>query len=321
MNIKDFLKYYNQNIPSDFPEASTSSLNSFKAENSRLFSHGEEWDIDKHRKAVMDWLPMYKEVRKYFPYFSFINVIEQDNTFPNDSPKYFRLVEYSKKRGGVQRPLTRYKGNLFVFVETRQKYFFTENMLYWDFLNLNLRNWYKEKINDFNDVRPEEIKQILDFAKKYGVNFIPHSTKVNQLGFSYFAEFLEAWGELKTFQSLLETDPKTPYSKSERKFINGISVQEMQSAIIGRYLSNSKRQPIARDKANFDSIGFNYNPPIALLYEFILKNAKKNLLKRCAYADCQAYFVAKRHDATGCCQQHNKLIRAARYRQKEVLEK
>lgn len=60
--INDFIRYYNQNIPISFPQASFQSLEKFRATHAGLFDgSSEEWTIDKHRKKVMDWLSSYTE--------------------------------------------------------------------------------------------------------------------------------------------------------------------------------------------------------------------------------------------------------------------
>jgi len=56
-----FLAYYNQHIPTAFPQATLRSLKAFKKAYPALFPESELWSIDKHRKRVMDWLPSYKE--------------------------------------------------------------------------------------------------------------------------------------------------------------------------------------------------------------------------------------------------------------------
>jgi uncharacterized membrane-anchored protein YhcB (DUF1043 family) len=53
----DFLKSYNQNMPSSFPRASASLLNKFREEHQSLFKHGDMWSLDLHRKKVIEWLP------------------------------------------------------------------------------------------------------------------------------------------------------------------------------------------------------------------------------------------------------------------------
>jgi hypothetical protein len=53
----DFLKSYNQNIPTAYPHASTALLIKFKEAHSVLFKHGDLWSLDLHRKKLMDWLP------------------------------------------------------------------------------------------------------------------------------------------------------------------------------------------------------------------------------------------------------------------------
>lgn len=57
--IDVFMKAYNQTLPQDFPVVTISILKKFQEANSSLFRNKEKWSIEKHRKKLMDWLPMY----------------------------------------------------------------------------------------------------------------------------------------------------------------------------------------------------------------------------------------------------------------------
>jgi hypothetical protein len=57
MSLGNFLKQYNQTIPSSFPQASISLLKKFKSTHTGLFKHGNLWSLDEHRKKILDWLP------------------------------------------------------------------------------------------------------------------------------------------------------------------------------------------------------------------------------------------------------------------------
>lgn len=57
ISLADFLKSYNETIPSSFPQASIALLKKYKQEHLAFFKHGEMWSLDLHRKKVMDWLP------------------------------------------------------------------------------------------------------------------------------------------------------------------------------------------------------------------------------------------------------------------------
>lgn len=56
--LADFLKSYNQNMPPQFPRASASLLQKFKETYPMLFKHGDLWSLDRHRKKVIEWLPL-----------------------------------------------------------------------------------------------------------------------------------------------------------------------------------------------------------------------------------------------------------------------
>ncbi|MEK9201800.1 MAG: hypothetical protein AAB944_02405 [Patescibacteria group bacterium] len=62
ISLSDFLKFYNQNIPAGFPQASVSLLKKFKDAHSMLFKHGNLWSLDQHRKKLIDWLPRNSDV-------------------------------------------------------------------------------------------------------------------------------------------------------------------------------------------------------------------------------------------------------------------
>ena len=55
----DFLKSYNENLPSAFPRASLPFLKIFKKANPALFKDKSPWSLDQHRKKLMDWLPQH----------------------------------------------------------------------------------------------------------------------------------------------------------------------------------------------------------------------------------------------------------------------
>jgi hypothetical protein len=57
ISLSEFLKSYNEGLPSQFPRASLPLLREFKKEHSALFKHSDLWSLDQHRKVVMNWLP------------------------------------------------------------------------------------------------------------------------------------------------------------------------------------------------------------------------------------------------------------------------
>jgi len=52
----EFLKSYNENIPTGYTRASSAHLKEFKEEHPSLFKQGDLWSLDQHRKKLMDWL-------------------------------------------------------------------------------------------------------------------------------------------------------------------------------------------------------------------------------------------------------------------------
>lgn len=55
----DFLKFYNENLPKEFPRASLPLLMEFKETYPGLFKGENTWSLDQHRKKLMDWLPQH----------------------------------------------------------------------------------------------------------------------------------------------------------------------------------------------------------------------------------------------------------------------
>ncbi|KKR46465.1 MAG: hypothetical protein UU22_C0045G0002 [Parcubacteria group bacterium GW2011_GWA2_40_8] len=60
--ISSFLEAYNQNIPTGFPRASVAVLKKFQSTHPTLFKHGNMWSIDLHRKRIIDWLSVYRDI-------------------------------------------------------------------------------------------------------------------------------------------------------------------------------------------------------------------------------------------------------------------
>lgn len=52
----EFLKSFNQNMPTGFPKVTDEQLLRFKDEHVTFFKHGEYWSLDQHRKKIIDWL-------------------------------------------------------------------------------------------------------------------------------------------------------------------------------------------------------------------------------------------------------------------------
>ena len=57
LTLSEFLKSFNQNMPSNFPQVSEKQLMRFKKEHESLFKKSDTWSLDQYRKKVMDWLP------------------------------------------------------------------------------------------------------------------------------------------------------------------------------------------------------------------------------------------------------------------------
>jgi hypothetical protein len=57
LSLDDFLKSYNENLPSEFPRASVPFLREFRKTYPALFNGEDAWSLDQHRKKFMDWRP------------------------------------------------------------------------------------------------------------------------------------------------------------------------------------------------------------------------------------------------------------------------
>lgn len=57
ISVTEFLESYNKNMPVGWPRATSSLLQKFRDAHSSLFTHGDQWSLDQHRKKLMDWLP------------------------------------------------------------------------------------------------------------------------------------------------------------------------------------------------------------------------------------------------------------------------
>ena len=62
MPLSAFLESYNQNIPAAFPRASVAILKKFQLLHPMLFKHGDMWSITLHRKKLMDWLILNRNI-------------------------------------------------------------------------------------------------------------------------------------------------------------------------------------------------------------------------------------------------------------------
>lgn len=55
--VSEFLESYNKNMPAGWPRATAVLLQKFRDAHEALFTHGDLWSLDQHRKKIMDWLP------------------------------------------------------------------------------------------------------------------------------------------------------------------------------------------------------------------------------------------------------------------------
>ena len=57
-----FVESYNQNIPVGFPRASVAILKNFQTAHPALFKHGDMWSVAQHRKRLIDWLSVQRNI-------------------------------------------------------------------------------------------------------------------------------------------------------------------------------------------------------------------------------------------------------------------
>lgn len=55
--VSEFLESYNKNMPAGWPRVTSALLQKFRDAHTALFTHGDLWSLDQHRKKLMDWLP------------------------------------------------------------------------------------------------------------------------------------------------------------------------------------------------------------------------------------------------------------------------
>ncbi len=55
-SLAEFLKLYNEALPSSFRKATKKLLEEYKTTHPEAFKAGDIWTLDVHRKKVMDWL-------------------------------------------------------------------------------------------------------------------------------------------------------------------------------------------------------------------------------------------------------------------------
>jgi hypothetical protein len=56
MGNKEFAIWYNKNLPERFPRVTVKLLQLFKKKHMGMFRKSYEWQIDRHRKHLINWL-------------------------------------------------------------------------------------------------------------------------------------------------------------------------------------------------------------------------------------------------------------------------
>lgn len=310
MKILDFLKEYNNSLPNGHPRITLQILKEFKYKNQHLFRENNKWSISRHRKSVMDWIlsGAYKLKEKMFLVTNW-NVIQVDNNFFKKQSDSFLPLYISEAKGHFSniKPFMKHKGNIYTYFVSKKKFHFNEKILFDDFLNLKLKNYFNPGVN-INDLEKTEFERIVNFIEKYGVDFISFDeVKENSSSFGldeYLMKFIYIWGQLRTLITLMEKYPTIPYSKSTKRYKKtGLIVKEFQKDMLEHYLPH---KPHDLNKYSKQSLLF-------FIFEYVIKQCSHRLIKKCAY--CGNFFILKRKDSKACCSHHSMLIRSKKYRE------
>lgn len=57
MSEAEFIASFNANMPEGYPRVSPAILTRFKEAHANLFKGKGEWNLDQHRKRMIEWLP------------------------------------------------------------------------------------------------------------------------------------------------------------------------------------------------------------------------------------------------------------------------
>lgn len=325
MNITEFLKKHNDLVTNDSLKFSIPILKQFKQKRPILFEHENDWSLDKHRNEVIDWYlgGGYKNNKKEFlPFYSnkceiSINTNIDDNSNKNESE--WKIKIFLDEKGGLIHPFidfTKYNGKAYSSKESHCKYYFNEEILFNDFINLKLKNYFDKGV-DISKINASDIKEILEFIEKYGVEFIQHDATEDCNSYNYFSRFTYIWSEFIAFYEFTKLDSTIPYSKSSKRYKDtSLAKIEFQKRIIDDFISQAKKTPTSNDKELLKNIYQYYNHPISLLFDYLIKTNTRGLIKSCSH--CKMLFVAKRKDQTACCLNHAKLSKRKRFYKKHT---
>lgn len=65
MSNKEFAVWYNKNLPLKFPRVTVKLLQLFKKKHVGMFRKNYEWQIDRHRKHLINWLFVRQYAKDY----------------------------------------------------------------------------------------------------------------------------------------------------------------------------------------------------------------------------------------------------------------
>lgn len=61
MTEAEFLASFNANMPEGYPHVTLEIMKKFKAAHPSLFKSEHAWNLDQHRKRMIEWLPQHVE--------------------------------------------------------------------------------------------------------------------------------------------------------------------------------------------------------------------------------------------------------------------
>ena len=293
MTRAEYIKYFNSRQPENQRKITEKALFCFEKKlnyteeyhrHIELFEKVRTWIQSKNDN---EWLKISGQKGKrnrpsYDFYVHTVKIIAKPLTVKPSFPFGEKLIGRSANR------------NLWAYAQINKTYF-TEEIIFSDFLDLNL-----DKNNDE--------QKIIGFMEKYGVPFIEN--KKTDLTES----FLEEYQLIKKIISLLK-NKQFPYKKITPAKINKFieiteEIIEPQVAFINR--TNKRKNPIVENREKTANIFDYYDYPIHLIYDYLWINKK---LTKCPI--CNKYFWPTRKNIKGCCPQHSNIIRKRKFNEKK----
>lgn len=305
MTIEEFIKQFNNLSYNKSIKTDKYILKEFYIKNKKLFKNSDDWNIEKHRKRVIDYILENKNKWKNSKYY--INRrtnIKIDNDFlKEDTNIVLRISKFGLDRvmKYFEEPFTLYNRNTYIKSRTNKEYSFDIDILYYDFSNLKLRNYFK-----FESIMPNEleIKEIIEFISKYGLDFIDYEQDSALNEYNYFSQFVYEWSRFKTFNELVDKYKGDLLYEEilDKVYDLDINVNKFIEGRIFNYLDD-KTTPKEKNSKNIYEY---YKNPISILYQLVYSKNNRDYIKICEL--CGVNFISKRKDSKCCCKSHNNII-------------